>query len=217
MDTKLFHAYIVGGAREDARTTISEMLAPHAHLRQGNPDLVVTEHVTFTIDNARTLKEWQTLAPAGERKAYIAYADFITREAQNALLKTFEEPVPDTHIFLALPKPGVLLETLLSRVRIIDDTRDKLDLSASAKKFLNSTLSERLSTVQTLLTKEEDDEESGIVRERVVKFFDSLENFLSGDTAENSQKLTTLLELKRYLFTAGSSPRIILEALALTI
>ena len=97
--SNFFHAYVIGGEREDARAHIAGMLA-ELKLRPGTADCMVMECVNFTIDDARNMQGWQRLMPEGARNAHVVYADFMTREAENALLKTLEEPPRDSVIIL---------------------------------------------------------------------------------------------------------------------
>lgn len=64
-------------------------------------------------------------------------ADRLKAEAQNALLKTLEEPPDDCIIILSTAKPSVLLPTTRSRCRIIPlpDNRLDFDFPGSAELF----------------------------------------------------------------------------------
>jgi hypothetical protein len=214
-DTTLFHAYVVGGTRESAREYIAALLAPFTAASVG--ERRETEHVSFGIDDARSLRSWQELMPeAGKRNICVVYADFITREAENALLKTLEEPTPGTHVIFAIPKPDVLLPTLLSRVRVVmPSAREGTGLEG--KKFLALSRADRLAHVTKLVEKSEDEEAAAEVRERTLGLMDSLEKFLANDMAKNADKLESILKFKKYLYIPGASSRMILETLALTI
>ncbi len=224
-DNELFHAYVVGGARATARAHIELLLKPFSNLKAGSPNYVFSEHVTFTIDNARSLREWQQLSSSDEKKVYVVCTDFITREAENALLKTLEEPVIGTHIFLAVPKPDTLLPTLLSRVRVVslalDNSESAFDDSA-VKKFLSMNVADRLDFVSHLAEKGDDDDAAAQVREKAVSFLDALEKYLSGKLLETGSgelrvKLELILKQKRFLFTSGASVKMILETIALSV
>ncbi len=67
----------------------------------------------------RSLKEFLEKKPArGRRKvAIVDEAHWMTEEAQNALLKTLEEPPPGAVLILVTANPGALLPTILSRAR----------------------------------------------------------------------------------------------------
>ncbi len=56
----------------------------------------------------------------GKAKIFIIEeAHLMTTQAQNALLKTFEEPPPNTHIFLLTTQVNSLLPTIRSRAQIL--------------------------------------------------------------------------------------------------
>lgn len=216
----LFHAYVVGGARESARAHIAELLSSYKLGTKEDADLVVTEQVNFTIDNARALRGWQDLRNDSQKPTvYIVYTDFITREAENALLKTLEEPVLGTHIILAVPKPDILLPTLLSRVRVIANFGAKSlgEPGDLAPKFLAMKPAERLALVGKIVEKSDDEEAAAEVRERTLALLDSLEAALSEFPEKNMKKLESILRLKKYLYISGASSRIILETLALVL
>lgn len=216
---ELFHAYVVGGQRDTARACIEELLAPIGGLASSDSDIVVTEHVTCTVDVARQLRSWQELSAVKNRKVYILYTDFITREAENALLKTLEEPIANTHIILAVPNPAVLLETLLSRVRVlVPETENISGGTSNAKKFLGMSRAERFAYIETLLEKSDDEDASAEVRQRAIIFVEALEKTLASlGVQENAKKLESLLRLKKYLYVSGASVRMILETIAFSV
>jgi DNA polymerase-3 subunit delta' len=75
------------------------------------------------IETIRELQHFTTLRiPGGEgisRVVIIESAELMTMEAQNALLKTLEEPPMDTVFILTAPAADTLLPTIQSRVRTI--------------------------------------------------------------------------------------------------
>ena len=71
----------------------------------------------ITIDSIHNLKRaltWKSFS-GGYKVCLIDDADKMTLQAENALLKTLEEPTPDTVIILITGKPYRLLPTVLSR------------------------------------------------------------------------------------------------------
>lgn len=230
MQNNLFHAYVIGGPRATARGHIATLLAPFAVCTPGNPDYVVSEYVSFGVEEAEMVRDWQRLSPHGERKVCVIYTDFITPAAQNALLKTLEEPVPNTHIVLAVSKPDVLLGTLLSRVVVeiperIQD-RDMADMTgmADGTAFLKMSPGERIASVAKLAAKSEDEDAAAEVREKTIAFIESLETVyakkLQQSDGDEQKKLIANIEqillYKKYLHSPGASVKMILETIALT-
>jgi DNA polymerase-3 subunit delta' len=69
---------------------------------------------------------YQLIAPAGLKAAMghgkvfvIEQAELMTAQAQNAMLKTLEEPASRTLIILLTDQPGVLLSTIRSRCQLV--------------------------------------------------------------------------------------------------
>jgi DNA polymerase-3 subunit delta' len=75
--------------------------------------------LTITIEQIRRLTDFLRLAAGhdGWRVALVDQAHSMTRQAQNALLKSLEEPPAQTLILLTTPLPSALLPTIRSRCR----------------------------------------------------------------------------------------------------
>ena len=73
------------------------------------------------VDDVRELMDYLSRRPYEGRwhVAIIERADKMTPSAQNALLKTLEEPPADTVFFLLTDTPGALLSTVRSRLRMV--------------------------------------------------------------------------------------------------
>ena len=88
-------------------------------LSGAHPDVHVLapEKNTIKVDRIRDLTDELSLAAyeGGRKIAIIERADCMNENAQNALLKTLENPTGDTLFFLLTDKPGALLPTIVSR------------------------------------------------------------------------------------------------------
>jgi len=102
--------YAVAGQHPDLMRV--ELLAP-------DDDGTLAEVDTITIDRIRALTEFVQLTSHRQRAkvAVIAPADRMNVAAANALLKTLEEPPPDTCLILVTEQPGRVPPTILSRCR----------------------------------------------------------------------------------------------------
>ena len=91
------------------------------------------------VDQVRTLCErlGMTSMRSGYRVAIVVPADLMTIQAQNALLKTLEEPAPRTVLVLATARPSKLLATLRSRCQRIEIARPE---PAATLRWLGATL-----------------------------------------------------------------------------
>jgi len=104
---------------------------------------------SISVDEIRELRSTLSLSTlgGGRKIAIIDNADAMTKSAQNALLKTLEEPSKDTVIILIAHNPQNLLETIRSRVATISfhslpiveiagELKDRLTLSQDRADFL---------------------------------------------------------------------------------
>jgi DNA polymerase-3 subunit delta' len=105
-------------------------------LSGGHPDvkLVRPEGKTIGVEEIRALIDALSLAPyEGDRHiAMIEQADKLTPSAQNALLKTLENPPGEVMFFLVTDAPGALLETIRSRCQTVRLGDVSVELCAGA-------------------------------------------------------------------------------------
>lgn len=110
-----------------------------------HPDLLWIERgsddTRVRIGQIRALQAALRL-PANEggwRAAVVADAEWLNAEAQNALLRTLEEPPGLTYFFLLSTQPEQLLETILSRcIEVPLRTLEKPPLSARQRTLLDA-------------------------------------------------------------------------------
>src|SRR5688572_13288208 len=83
------------------------------------PDLYIhsTEKSSIGIEDIRDLNQFLMLKPYSWKAKVVLLpkSEKLTYEAQNALLKTLEEPPPDTFIFLMSQNTRTFLPTIISR------------------------------------------------------------------------------------------------------
>ena len=95
----LHHAYAIEG---DKKTIISELysfLENNMGIQtKANPDFYFNEFKNFGIDNGRELQNQASRkAMQGNMRIFVITISSITSEAQNSLLKLFEEPAEGVH------------------------------------------------------------------------------------------------------------------------
>ena len=80
---------------------------------------------SIAVDDIRTVTEWAFIKPVyAKKKVYIIRsADRMTVQAQNALLKTLEEPPQYITAILTAENPEILLDTIRSRCMMIQFSR----------------------------------------------------------------------------------------------
>ena len=110
------HALLFAGKHGTGKTTVARILAKG--LGAVGSDLVEIDAASNRgIDDARRLKESTFFVPVnGPVKVFILdEAHMLTKEANNALLKTLEEPPPGVYFILCTTVPDKLLMTIRSR------------------------------------------------------------------------------------------------------
>lgn len=214
------HAYLISGEREDAVFALKRAVEKIFGIKlSGNPDYRESYFEVLGIDESRQLKEEQSRkAFSGKEKFFIIVAGSITREAQNALLKVFEEPTEGTYLFLVVPSTRQILPTLLSRVRIIQvaSRKSKVESFGEAKEFLVSPVEKRLN--MALIKKLTEDKD----RQSVISFLNAVETavhekFPVGKIEMPTQEfLHELIKYRGYAGDRSSSVKMLLEQVALT-
>lgn len=127
---------------------------------EGNPDVIMLRHQLFSVEDARKAHEIAHRAPLrGEHKLIIIAASRIFHEAQNALLKVFEEPPHGTYLILIISTEGVLIPTLRSRLLPLPLAENSSEESESspAYAFLKGSGGEREKMVAKLLDRAKSD------------------------------------------------------------
>lgn len=139
----LHHAYLLSG-RDDVLTFVRDFLEKTAGVvPQDTPDLLYIHLDRFAIDDVRTLIGRAALKPVAlPRRIVVVQCTDITREAQQALLKTLEEPSPHTTFFFSVAAPHALLPTVRSRFASCDEVHPRA-LSEEARQFAGATYRER--------------------------------------------------------------------------
>jgi len=116
------HAYIITGGNEETRSDyikdliITRSVSPH--------DCITIVPVTTSIgvESMRDATSRLSIHPLASpfHAVIVRDAHTMTTEAQNAFLKTLEEPVGNAIIILESKEPDALLPTILSRCQLIN-------------------------------------------------------------------------------------------------
>ncbi len=130
------HAFIFEGDKGTGRKTLAAMLAralacTGEHKPCGececcrikeNPDIVTVlpEKASITVDQIRSVRDEAYILPnqSDKRVFIIPDANLMNEQAQNALLKVFEEPPKSVAFILTCEYSGQLLSTVVSRAAV---------------------------------------------------------------------------------------------------
>ncbi len=199
----LHHAYLIEGAREEIVPELLGFIESLGVATSGNPDFYQISFDSFKIDDARNLKSMgQEKSFSLGKKIFLISANNFLLEAQNTLLKMFEEPIEDTHFFLIVPDKNLLLKTLLSRFYVISTKQELIEEIKEAEKFIKMSLKDRIDFIKLLLTEPEENAEVPLLqsenetqtlnssRSKALKFLNALEILLQNKFVNNFSGLT---------------------------
>lgn len=197
----MHHANLLIGNREWALSQI-----PETEKEEG-PDVLVLSFDRMSIANVWTLIHETNLRPvAREYRTFIISCNSILQEAQNALLKLFEEPNGHTLFYMIIPREDILLPTLRSRLHLLA-TEGQAEEQKSFTTFLKSSYQDRLSTIAAKL----EAEDTAWVNEIVQGLA------LYAHKKQDAPLIRDVLMLESYIYTNGSSKKMLLEHIALSL
>lgn len=189
-----------------------------------NPDLVVLRHNLFSVEDARKLADIAVAAPVGEHKVIVVSVTRFFHEAQNALLKLFEEPPTNVTLILVIPSEGMLLPTLRSRLMELPSGATAHELSPLAQEFLKADAAEREKLVGKLVdrSKSDKDEEKQQARNDAVRLAEDLMRVADSvrkgkDSRELRMFIDDLMHLLPLLHTRSAPLKLIYEHLLIVI
>ncbi len=195
----MHHANVILGGREWGLSQI-----PDSEKGEG-PDIRTFTYERMSIADVRALIYEANLRPVERAyRTFIICTDSLLHEAQNALLKLFEEPNEHTLFYIILPREDILLPTLASRLHFLA-REHKEEGSPEFDIFLSISSAQRLSLVAQKLSDED---------------YDWVKSIVSGFASYAHKKrdlelLNYSVQLERYLASNGSSKKMLLEHLAL--
>ena len=221
----MHHAYLIEGMHQDVFPEILKFMKNIGIETTGNPDFSNMQFDSFKIDDARNLKyKSSEKAFSLDKKIYVISINNFLLDAQNALLKMFEEPIEDTHFFIIVPNIDILLKTLISRFYLISGNVNLDNELSSAKKFISMTIKDRISYIKDLLTEEKNKENIiniNTSKSKALKFLNALEILLHKEYLKNNKKNTDyfdqIFKVREFIIQPGSSIKNLMESVALNL
>lgn len=211
------HAFVIEAPTEEGIELALSWVERELGMRaQGNPDVIVLSPGLLSVEDARKVGELASGAPfVGEHKVIVIAASRAYHEAQNALLKVFEEPPQGTHLFLVFPTLGGLLPTLRSRVQVmVRSTEQRSEPHELAREFMAGSREKRAAVAKKLATGK-DDEDRRAHRDEAIELLNGIEAVASADVLRNKALLGDIATLRGHLYDRSAPVKMILEHLAL--
>mgnify|MGYP001142530002 CR=1 FL=1 len=215
----LHHAYLIEGVEA---SVLGEL---HVFIEQtlripvvGNPDVWHGNFEKFGIYESKKIREMQAnKAMSGKYRIFVVSATFMTQEAQNALLKVFEEPTPGTHFFIITPRADALLPTLRSRLFVV--SRDMRVVESGnteeeflAEKFLQASITERLSLVKPII----EEKDKSAFMHLINMLEEHIAHMSTGEKRAFVSVLDDLVFMRGHLYGNAPSIKMMAEHLSIT-
>lgn len=211
----LGNAHIVLGT-PDSEAAVVQRLEQLGFRMRANPDVFIRSYPGFGADDARALITRSSLRAVGsDSRIFIVATPGMTSEAQNALLKTIEEPLGNALFIFIVPSPATLLPTFRSRCQMLDIQGGKAKDALDGNAFLRATKEARIDMLKPLLEKDDDDKRD---LGAILSFLASLEETLSRTPhgkKETALGLRALYRTRKYATDKGALVKPLLEHMAL--
>ncbi|CAN5769989.1 hypothetical protein BH11PAT2_BH11PAT2_09760 [soil metagenome] len=162
------HAYYMAGDVEAGISSATHFSERELGFGEHDSDVTVLRFGLFSVDDARKLIDSAYRSANGDNgKVIIASMTRVFHEAQNALLKLFEEPPEGVTLILCVPSAGLLLPTLRSRLLALPVSKEggKVsqqsieDVKGLTNEFLGADTKEREKIVTKLLDRTKSDKD----------------------------------------------------------
>jgi DNA polymerase III delta prime subunit len=214
----LHHAYIIEGDKTQITPELFVTIETELGIiKQGNPDFFYEEFESFGIDDSRRLQSMQTYRGfSGAKKIFVVSTSSMTHEAQNALLKVFEEPTEGTHFFIITSSTERILPTLLSRVNVIKHSSIESNLEnkdVDVLNFIESSRAGRFLIVKSILDSKDRFIAESFLKD-ILKYFHKKNN-LNKISNSDILVLEDISHAISYIKDRSSSLKLLLEHIAL--
>lgn len=225
----MHHAFVIEGDTLQTRPVLFDFLKKEFGMDAGHNDLILLDRGDFGIENVQEIVDVNSRKPTvGMYKVIVVGLHSISHQAQNAILKTLEEPRPGTFIFILTNTSAIFLPTILSRVQVVRSLNSAganantnnavANIDLDAKKFIKSSPIERLAQIKEILDLKSDEE---IGDAEIFAFVQEVEK-LALELAQSSKDFgaRTLIaqiftKVEDYMRDASSSKKLLLEYTAL--
>jgi len=206
----VFRSIIVTGTdekgREEAVSKIFRQNGSNLKISQTPDTLIIKQEKAIGIEIVRQIKAWLSKKSYQEKKRFILIyqAQNLTVEAQNAFLKTLEEPPENTVIILITDNSYQLLPTIISRCQVFHLSKNTtIEYSPPDKqlaKILNKDLGEKIAFAQS----------RGEEKQKFLSWLKEQKQYFRQNLNTEATKILLALEQAETMTKANVSPRLAL-------
>lgn len=210
------HAYLVYGSLESGKATLfAEMEKRNIEIAPA--DVWVHSVDGGTIDDVRMMRREAFQKPVTSTHRLVIFsAATLHEEAQQTLLKVFEEPGDTVIVALIVPAGTPILPTVLSRVQILHAEDGQVVLPFTTKEFLSAAPKDRLEMLGDIFDEDNEQEKS-----QVIALMDALESHFVALAKKGDKEIIAALadieKMRPYLFQKGGVAKYVLEYLAVAL
>lgn len=196
------HAFYHAGPIEEGLIRARAFGSDELGIKPASVDVVELRYGLFPVEGARQIADHASHASVeGAHRLIIIATERFFHEAQNALLKVFEEPPAGITLILVVPSSGILLPTLRSRLAPLPTEDVPKSVPNTSAAFIEATPAEREKMIAKLLdrTKSDKDEEKQAARSEAVRLIEGLIATAYAKGRDDTEIRRFLTELNRFL------------------
>ncbi|HRY62804.1 MAG TPA: hypothetical protein P5056_03485 [Candidatus Paceibacterota bacterium] len=187
---------------------------------ENDPDYYEFVTEKLNVEGARRIRmASQRRSMGGGNRFFIIGADSLLEEAQNALLKTLEEPIAGHFFFIITPNEHLLLPTVRSRMQKLNFSPEAVIGDSLSEKFIESSVQDRLLMIPEIMKEDAEPSTQRInVKNFIVnlkkKVFDEYKGRDFYDKKNFEQVMSEITKAEKYSGDVASAPRLLLEFLS---
>lgn len=215
-DLKSF--YIIDDDKKETMDLFFDFLVAINMSDENRSNILFEEYESFTIDKSRSITKLHSEKNGDKGQIFVIKVKYFTHEAQNALLKLFEDTNHRNYFFIFCVNTEQFLDTVLSRAFVVKIKKeDKIDIG---KKFLKQDQNQRLKNIEEIIKSHKSDSDSAGLRNHARELIDGIESYLHENIKYKKDHVSIFEEInnaRKYISTPGASVKMILEHLSLVI
>jgi DNA polymerase III subunit delta' len=200
---------ITGGTNSQRLIVLQKSLKTDLN---SHPDLLVLyPNPSITIKQVKSIEAFLSRKPVkkNHNSVVITHASKLTLQAQNAILKTLEEPPANSKIILLSPTKQNLIPTIISRCQLLNlssnpklSTATKLEQQKIFNQITKSNLSQRISLASNFSK----------TKDQAIEFLENQLQFIKKSIITYSS-LVSQIHSSISQLKANANPKLVLEVL----